>query len=187
MLEGYWISPSGKMIEIPGTHIEYVVRNPETFGYTRDELQSIADKHGELINAEGKARDEVMTDILKKEWIRVRYDKRREWVLQIWTLSKRIKDNLSYWIYSMVAGVIKRAKKVNQHTQIFLMELKANNNSVIATFRDILSGKFYEILAKARDEGRIIIEEDVDLDEPYVPTQLICKSQEPILGLRLSA
>lgn len=186
MLDGYWISPLGETYDVPITHIDFVVKNPDLFGYTREELQHIADEHGEYITAEGKARNEVMTELLKKGWIRVRYDKQREWILQIWTLSKNVKDNLFSWVYSMVDGVIKGAKKVYQHTQIFLMELGANNNSVIATFGDIPSGRLFEILAKARDEGRFIIDKDVDLNEVYKPRNCMTKTSVTNVGKALN-
>jgi len=165
MLEGYWISPNGKMVEIPNSHIAYVMKNPEMFGYSLDDLKAIEKEHGDRLEDEGKSRNQVMTDLLKKGWIRVRYDRQREWVLQVWTLSKKIKDNLFDWAYKMIDGAFKGAKKVYKNSGLFLMELKAGNNSVTASFGDILSGKFYETLKQAVADGTLVIEEDLDLEE----------------------
>lgn len=164
MFEGYWISPSGTTYDVPFTHIDFIVKNPYLFGYTRDELQMIADRHCDRLEDEGASRNQVMTDLLKMGWIRVRYDRQREWVLQIWTLSKKVLDNLLHWLNSMLDESVKGAKRVYQNTQMSLMVLKAGNNSITASVGDIFSGKIYEILRKAKTEGIIIIEDDVNLD-----------------------
>jgi hypothetical protein len=95
MLKGaYWISPKGEIIDVPNLHIDVVIQNPEKFGITKDIIQQIFDKHNEHMGVdEGFAREEIMLELLKKGWIRLRFlPKNYTWTVQTFKLGKREQD-----------------------------------------------------------------------------------------------
>ena len=70
----YWITPNGKILKPAQYHIGTVIDHPELFGMTDKQIKKIYDKHDEKISPflEGKAREEIMTMLLKKKFIRIR-------------------------------------------------------------------------------------------------------------------
>jgi hypothetical protein len=79
----FWISPQGEIFEVKQTHINYIFDNPEKFGLELDYIKSVYDNHNEKYRFEGKARNEIIYDILQKEWVRLRYRFKNN----IWTIN----------------------------------------------------------------------------------------------------
>lgn len=71
---GYWISPDGKIVAVP-LHITAIIDNPQMFGYTEEQLREEFEKHGEPYGSEGKAREKILRDVMRRGWIRL-----REWL-----------------------------------------------------------------------------------------------------------
>lgn len=85
MLEnGFWIDNKNNIINISfKKHIDFVFSNPELFNLTQQEIKEIHDKYNEKIGTEGKQRDEILTNILKLGWVRIRfYYKTDQWSVQ---------------------------------------------------------------------------------------------------------
>lgn len=104
---GYWISPSGNAFPVSSNHIVTVIADPEKFGYTREELESIHKKHKERLGQEGKAREEIILDLVAKGWIRVRSYRRGgdlTWSVNINRLTKRVKDHLTDFFQMLSKG-----------------------------------------------------------------------------------
>ena len=96
--EAYWISPTGKILPVRDLHITEVLSNPEAFGFNRDELERAYKQHDELLGSEGKAREEIMTTLLKRGWIRIRYVPNHDlYSIQCFNFGKRQKDYLWQW------------------------------------------------------------------------------------------
>lgn len=96
-IDAYWISPSGDLIEVDDKHISTIKQNPEIFGLTYDYIKGLYDKYGERYNWEGKAREELITNLLKRGWIRIRNYSRVKMPyvsIQCKTLNNRMKDYL---------------------------------------------------------------------------------------------
>jgi hypothetical protein len=101
--DAYWISPSGEIKLIKTTHIDDVINNPKSFGYSSSQIEDIYNKHNEYLGVEGKAREEIIKDLLKKGWVRIRYHKRNDsWSVNALKLSKRVKDYLFQWAENML-------------------------------------------------------------------------------------
>ncbi len=86
--EGYWIREE-KRIQIPGTHIMFVIENPEMFGTTLQEIKAEYRKHDEPIGFEGTARWRIVTELFRKGWIRVRHQGYRNgdrWLFEFSTI-----------------------------------------------------------------------------------------------------
>jgi hypothetical protein len=70
--EAYWISPKGIITPVDNSHIGTILHYPMHFGYTYDQVISVYKRHHEKIGFEGFAREEIMNDLFKKGWVRVR-------------------------------------------------------------------------------------------------------------------
>ena len=82
--EAYWISPTGKIFDVEYLHIVEILNSPEKFGLTRNEVEAVHKKHNEPYGSEGKARDEIMIDLIEDGWMRVRYiPKQDSWTVQL--------------------------------------------------------------------------------------------------------
>jgi len=96
--DAYWISPTGKVLPVSTLHITEVLANPESYSFRREQLEAIYEKHGERLGVEGKAREEIMTDLLKRGWIRIRYIPRNDlWSIQCFNLRSSQQDYLFHW------------------------------------------------------------------------------------------
>lgn len=96
MVEKYFISPRGYVNVIPvlhGTHISEVIKNPKAFGLTQEIIAEIYLRHTETIPKEGYAREQILTELLEKGWIRARL-KQGYLYCQIGFESKRIYKNI---------------------------------------------------------------------------------------------
>ena len=83
----YWITKTGIIIRPASIHILTVVKMPEIFEESNQSLIECFERHGEpmLSNIEGAARVEILTRILKRNFIRIRnYGTRRS---QHWSIS----------------------------------------------------------------------------------------------------
>jgi len=105
--QAYWISPSGKIIDVVNVenresgdsstlHIGAIVRDPEIFGLTKEEVQKVYDKYGETVGSEHKAREDILIMAMNIGWIRVRYYSRKSyWTIQFnGDFSTRKKENI---------------------------------------------------------------------------------------------
>ncbi|HPS30826.1 MAG TPA: hypothetical protein PLZ43_11260 [bacterium] len=74
--EAYWISPEGTVITVNTKHINEVISHPEVFGLTIEAIRAVYEKYDEPMGLEGKAREEIMTGLILKGWIRIRWKDR---------------------------------------------------------------------------------------------------------------
>ena len=88
----YWVSPQGKIFDVGTNHIDAVIKNPKAFGLTSEKIQAAYDKHGEELGREGKAREEIILDLVKKGWVRIRRYRNEGYSVNIGRLSKKMKD-----------------------------------------------------------------------------------------------
>lgn len=69
---GFWVK-GNDIYDLNGrTHIDFIFLKPEKFNYTRDMLADTYKKYGERLGQEGKAREEIIRDVSKYGFIRVR-------------------------------------------------------------------------------------------------------------------
>ena len=98
--KAHWVNSSGKVYDVPTTHIEFVAKKPSLFNTTVEKMEKLYDKYDEKFpKQEGKARVEIMTDIVKKGWIRTRFRPREgAWVAETWNWGAREKKALINWV-----------------------------------------------------------------------------------------
>ena len=100
MTPAYWILPNGKIIFVDYRHIRTVIDNPEMFGYTKRKIAAIYKKHNERMGTEKKAREEIILDLVKRGYIRIRkytYKHSPHWAVTIDKLSSKKRKALSKW------------------------------------------------------------------------------------------
>ena len=96
--DAYWISPSGEILPVLLTHIEAVITNPNTFGLDEHTVRRAFDIYFEPIGFEGKARREIMLQLLHAGWIRLRYERKRgKWKCELLELTNGSAWNLAIW------------------------------------------------------------------------------------------
>lgn len=71
--EGFWLSPYGEAVRAAPTHIYVVDNHPEKFGLSREEIDKWYAKYGEARGTEGKAREEILRELIRRGWVRIRY------------------------------------------------------------------------------------------------------------------
>lgn len=95
--KAYYISPAGKLVDIPGYHAKAMISKPEKFGLTRKEIEAAYKKYNEKMGIEGKAREELIKSILDKGWIRIREYPNMYWSVQARQMKKREMDRIQRW------------------------------------------------------------------------------------------
>lgn len=82
MKAGFFISPDGVLLSIETTHIKTVISHPDKFGMTRAGIENIYRKYREPLGLEGYAREEILSVLIRRGWIRIRHY-RGYWSVQI--------------------------------------------------------------------------------------------------------
>ncbi len=99
MIYACWIAPDDKIIEVPITHIKRILENPEMFGLSKDKILATYKKYNEKVGLEGKARHEILLDLIKKGWIRIRYmPKNDSWTVEIYDYNEITNNQIRGWI-----------------------------------------------------------------------------------------
>ncbi len=94
---GYWYNGSEVLDVSASTHIKAIMSDPEKFGIDEKYIQEVYTVFGEPYGIEGKAREEIIKDVSKNGWIRIRHYARPNdyWSIQCDMIARnrgRIKD-----------------------------------------------------------------------------------------------
>jgi hypothetical protein len=93
----FWIAPAGEIMPVARSHIAAMIAVPERFGYTRNQVEDAFGRHGERLGQEGKARTELIKDLVGKGWIRIRLYPKTHWSIYVTVLDERVRGLLSVW------------------------------------------------------------------------------------------
>ena len=138
-MQAYWISPSGKAIEVPELHITSVVDEPKKFGFKKADLQKVFDKYNEPYGHEGYARDDILTKLIQKGWIRVRYAQRQAtWTLQ----SDKLSGNVKNLIFDFVAKMVNK-KEMSPYAGIRIV-YGSNNKEITGEADEVIDFSLFE-------------------------------------------
>ena len=110
---GFWINKHDIFDVSISSHIKFIINNPEKFCLTTKVINEVYTKYNERIGFEGKAREEIIKNVLKYGWIRVRhyFGDKDYWSIQFdeWELRKKyVKSFLEWAIYE------KRILRINE-------------------------------------------------------------------------
>ena len=139
-----WVSPKGEIHKVV-RHVDYIHDNLKDFGMTEKDYQDLYAKYGEKTGTEGKARAEMITNALKKGWMRVREVGNYGFSIEIWELDSYAKDMLFDWAVKMFD------MKVGKYTQanIHILQLEQAGRPkpqwlIETTMEKLLSGEVFE-------------------------------------------
>jgi hypothetical protein len=97
-MSGYWINPYGKIFDLQSQkHITNIIKNPTRFHITRDEIFAIHKKYGERVGTEGRAREEIIKQVIDLGFIRIRYYANQFWAVSAKRFDNRTKKALTKW------------------------------------------------------------------------------------------
>ncbi|MBD1399989.1 hypothetical protein [Pelovirga terrestris] len=68
----FWISPEGMILPVKTNHIDFVIQHPALFAADLDVMRQRYQIHNEPWGSEGKARHEIICDLVLQGWIRIR-------------------------------------------------------------------------------------------------------------------
>jgi len=124
LCDAYWVSPAGEMLSVKSTHIEVVIKNPEVFGITPAYIKEIYKKYRETVGLEGKARDEIIEDLINKRWMRIRYDRSQDYyIVGFKYFNKKQIDYLRNWGIDLLAlDATVATKKVHLNNMTNVLE-----------------------------------------------------------------
>lgn len=138
MNNAYWISPNGKTFDVDTSHIDFIFENPDLFGTTRKYMEKLYSKYKERLGQEGKAREDIMIEAMKKGWLRARFTQNRGWIIQSYFLNKRNKDN----IWDFISYLFNK-KKTKKYDTVTATSVK-DSGIVTSSAEGILKGDLYE-------------------------------------------
>ena len=82
--DAYFIHSNSKILPVKFRHIVSILDSPRTFGVDKKEIVEQYIKNGETVGSEGKTRNSIILDLLKKDFVRIRYWARNAlWRIQI--------------------------------------------------------------------------------------------------------
>lgn len=155
----YWIDPYGTVIPLTADrHIHEIMEHPEKFGLTTKEINAVYKKHKEKIGTEGNAREEIMAELIKQGWGRVRYIIRDDsFTVQVFKLNKTQKENLYDW-----AALAVKKGGAEKYTGITIMEIRPGGDIIRGTLDDLLKykifGDFEESVKFRKSKAMVFIE-----------------------------
>ena len=95
----YWISPTGRIFPVSTRHIEFIIANPRLFHLTPHMIEKVYHRYKEPIGCEGNARNEIIAELIKKGWIRVRFDpKQFSYTIQLARWGRRERAIIRKWM-----------------------------------------------------------------------------------------
>ncbi len=97
-IEAFWILPDDQIISVHRTHIQTVIDNPQLFSLSSDYIVSKYAMENEELGVEGRAREQIILELLKDNYIRIRYYPRKSsWTINLNELSMKSVRILQKW------------------------------------------------------------------------------------------
>ena len=123
--EGYYIAPSGDIIELDTSHIDLIIQHPEKFLMTKQDIEKLYRKYDEPLGTEGKAREEILAGLIKQGWIRLRHiPKTDSFTVQISRLDRKRKDQIATFADQAIQGL--KGKRYHGGTDVKVLDLNSN-------------------------------------------------------------
>jgi hypothetical protein len=107
IFNAHWINPEGKAHGVTSSHIKNIIKNPSYFSLTKEKIDQTYSKYNEPMGLEGKARNEIMTDLLQNGWIRIRKN-RNSYTAQLLTLDDKSKIYLQQFTSKMITDGVQK-------------------------------------------------------------------------------
>ncbi|MFW6046366.1 MAG: hypothetical protein ACOCP4_00985 [Candidatus Woesearchaeota archaeon] len=161
----FWINPKGQIIGGLKSHIAMVFEKPEKFGLTKEYIDDKYKKYGEQRGVEGKAREEILKELLKEGFIRIRKYRNDDWVININKIGKKNKERITKWAEKITQKGVDGIKASPQDT-VRITDMSSYNKKL--SLRKLATGiLLFESISKDVDiiECRSVDEFD---DHPII-------------------
>jgi len=132
----FFLSPSGDLVHVPQNHISTVIADPETFRLTKEEIQTVYDRHGEQMGVEGEPRKELLLRIVADGWIRLRRYPNKYWSITALFPSAVVQAHLHDWATQMLFG-IDRFKETDPYMPV---KVSTSEGESFYTIKDLAEG-----------------------------------------------
>jgi hypothetical protein len=138
--QAYWIDPYGSIIPLTANrHIHEIINNPEKFNLTTKEIAAVYKRKKERIGSEGEAREEIMFNLIKNGWGRIRYINQKDsFIIQVFNLNHQQKENIYDWAHLAI-----KKGGASKFTEVTINEIKRNGNTLNGIIEDILKYKIF--------------------------------------------
>jgi len=138
--DAFFISPEGKILAVPDRHIVRIIKDPNLFGLTLDHINAVYKKFNEDVGWEGYARNEIILNLLKIDWVRLRFFIRSgTWRLQIHEeLNETLKNSILIFCQELKKGNVTNQMPRTSDPHIEIHDTKENiisNNSLDETIK----------------------------------------------------
>ena len=100
----FFISPRGQILFVKTNHIGTVIDDPTQFGLTMEEIKARYSEYGERLGIEGKARREILLQLVKNGWIRLRRYPNRYWSVTLDSFPGDTSTRLQNWAQRILEG-----------------------------------------------------------------------------------
>ena len=102
MNAAFWINPTGKIHRVGKNHISDVIKYPRKFGLSQSEIRKVFDKHNEPYGHEGHAREEILKNLFKDNFIRIRKYKNLGYTVNVKKLAGKAKIYVYEWVEKLL-------------------------------------------------------------------------------------
>lgn len=130
-----WIDPRGRLLDFGTTHIQAIINNPIKFGTSTKAITTAHEKYGEKLGTEGKAREEIIKDVTKKGFIRIRFQRNYVSVTLADYDNMKSKKLLNQW-----AKEVTKDRTVDKYQDAKIYSVKSNKMTT-KTLNDLAMGK----------------------------------------------
>ena len=132
----FFLSDKGDLIHVADSHISTVIADSERFGLTKEEIQTVYDRHGEKIGAEGEARKELLLRIVAECWIRMRRYPNKYWSITAPSFSPVVQGYLRDWAEKMLAGT-EGFKEIDRYMPV---KIDTSEGQTYSTIGELVDG-----------------------------------------------
>lgn len=133
----FFISPEGEVINVSDTqHIHVITDNPEKFGLSLEEIRGRYRKYNERMGIEGKAREEIIMDVIEKGWVHIRKKINKPWIINAYEMNEITQNNLSVWAKNILEGMM-GVQELNKNAPV---EIRTINNNYECTISELIRG-----------------------------------------------
>lgn len=157
----YWISPSGKIIDVGTNHIDVVIKNPKIFGLTDEKIKATYEKYGESMGSEGQAREELIIGLVKKDWVRVRRYRNQGYSVNIGRMSKKMKDILFSWADKLINKGINGMKEADKYMPVNILGFQDRFQRSL-TIQDVANDALYEGKETFNQKNEVVFVENIN-------------------------
>jgi len=103
---------------------------------TKEEIQTVYDRHGEQMGVEGEARKELLLRIIADGWIRLRRYPNRHWSITAPSLTPAVQEHLGDWAIGILVGI----EGFKESDRYMPVKLDTSEGQIYSTIGELAEG-----------------------------------------------